>query len=75
MTVEVAGSVMPSRNEAPLQRNQGSVPATKVIDAEQIKSILYLGIRGELKLPFEQKQTGLAAGRAEYVGHGVDTFA
>jgi hypothetical protein len=58
MSIESISSNQPS----PETRNQASGAAQEVIDLRQIKSILYLGVKGKIAVP---------AGET----HRIDTFA
>jgi len=69
MTVESVGVQTAPRGTAAQSSAAGQRP---VIDAQTIKTILYLGLKGDVSLA---RQTGSAAFAPSRAGSGVDTYA
>jgi hypothetical protein len=69
MTVESVGVQSAPRGTAAQSSAASERP---VIDAETIKTILYLGLKGDVSLARQTGSTAFAASRA---GSAVDTYA
>jgi hypothetical protein len=69
MTVDSVGASASSRGTAAQASGSAERP---VIDAQTIKTILSLGLKGDVSLARQAESTGIARDRA---GSGVDTYA